>query len=138
MRQRGTVGCVLVLVFLLGGCQLAPWVGPSYQSSCHEVREDYTTTNTVANVELQVEGSNLTIFHRDALTNCCLTTAMEAGLTDKNITVWEREQPGVACRCLCLRDLSVTIYYLGAGLYTVRLYRDDEPEPFWEGMVQIK
>ncbi len=134
MRQRGTMGCVLVLVFLLGGCQPAPLVGLSYQSSCHEVRED----NTVANVKLQVEGDNLTILHRDALTNCCLTTAMEVSLTDKNITVWEREQPGVACRCLCPRDLSVTIYYLSAGVYTVRLYRDDEPEPFWEGMVQIK
>jgi hypothetical protein len=112
-------------------------VGSSYQSSCHEVREDYPT-NTVADGELQVEGSNLTIFHRDALTNCCLTTTMDVELSDKDITVWEREQPGVACRCLCPRDLSVTIYYLGAGLYTVRLYRDDEPEPFWEGMVQIK
>ena len=138
MRQLRAISWMLVLVFLVGGCGPAPLVGPSYQSSCHEVREDYTTNNTVANVELQVQGSNLTIFHCDALTNCCLTTALEVKLDGPNITVWEREQPGEACRCLCPRDLSVTIYYLNTGLYTVRLYRDDEPEPFWEGAVHIK
>jgi hypothetical protein len=63
---------------------------------------------------------------------------MEVGLQANNIDIFEREQAGVACRCLCPRDLSVTIYYLSPGLYTVRLYRDDAPEPLWEGMVQIK
>lgn len=136
MHQRGVFSCVLVLVFLVGGCQpsLGPIVGQSYQSSCKTVRE----ISLDADVELQIDGRALTILHRDALTNCCLTTALEVTLGGKEISAFEREQPGEACRCLCPRDLSVTIYSLSPGLYTVRLYRDDEPEPFWEGVVSIK
>lgn len=135
MHQRGVLSCVLVLVFLVGGCQpsSSPIVGQSYQSSCKAIRE-----MALSDVELQIDGRDLTILHHDALTNCCLTTAMEVALKANNIDVFEREQPGEACRCLCPRDLSVTIYSLSPGLYTVRLYRDDEPEPFWEGVVQIK
>ncbi len=135
MHQRGVLSCVLVLVFLVGGCQhlTNPIVGQSHQSSCKAIRE-----MSLSEVELQIDGRNLTILHHDALTNCCLTTAMEVVLKANNIDVFEREQPGEACRCLCPRDLSVTIYSLSPGLYTVRLYRDDEPEPFWEGAVQIK
>lgn len=135
MHQRGVLSCVLVLVFLVGGCQpsSSPIVGQSYQSSCKALRE-----MALPDIELQIDGRDLTILHRDALTNCCLTTAMEVALKAHTIDVFEREQPGEACRCVCPRDLSVTIYYLSPGLYTVRLYRDDEPEPFWEGMVQIK
>ncbi|MCL6641839.1 MAG: hypothetical protein K6T71_00740 [Candidatus Bipolaricaulota bacterium] len=128
---------LVAFVVLVGGCQptLSPIVGQSHQSSCKTVSEALSAD---ADVELQVEGRTLTILHRDALTNCCLTTAMEVALKAHNIDVFEREQPGEACRCLCPRDLSVTVYYLSPGVYTVRLYRDDEPEPFWEGVAQIK
>lgn len=137
MYQRGMLGCVLVLVFILGGCQpsVGPIVGQSHQSSCKAVRE---ISSLDADVELHVDGRDLTILHRDALTNCCLTTAMEVALGGQAISVFEREQPGEACRCVCPRDLSVTIYHLNPGVYTVRLYRDDEPEPFWERVVPIK
>lgn len=137
MHRRGVLSCVLVLVFLVGGCQpsVSPTVGQSHQSSCKAIRE---ISALDIDVELRVDGRDLTILHRNALTNCCLTTAMEVVLKANNIDVSEREQPGEACRCVCPRDLSVTIYYLSPGLYTVRLYRDDEPEPFWEGVVQIK
>lgn len=135
MHQRGVWSCVLVLVFLVGGCQPAsnPIVGQSHQSSCKAIRE-----MALSEVELQIDGRDLTIRHRNALTNCCLTTAMEVALKAHAIDVFEREQAGEACRCVCSRDLSVTIYSLSPGIYTVRLYRDDEPEPFWEGMVQLK
>lgn len=137
MRRQGAVVCVVVLCCLFSGCSISPspFVGESHQSSCREIRD---VTFSDADVELQVNGRNLTVLHRDALTNCCLTTAMEVALKATNIDVFEREQPGEACRCLCPRDLSVTIYYLSLGLYTVRLYHDDAPEPFWEGVVQIK
>ncbi len=137
MHHRRALSCLVAFIMLVGGCQpvFSPIVGQSHQSSCKAVREALSAD---ADVELQVEGRTLTILHRDALTNCCLTTAMEVVLKVNNIDVFEREQPGEACRCLCPRDLSVTIYYLSPGLYTVRLYRDDEPEPFWEGVVQIK
>lgn len=140
MRQLKVISWMLVVVFLVGGCGLSPLVGQSYQSSCREVRDVGANNDSPISPEviLQVEGRSLTILHHNALTNCCLTTAMEVKLDGKRITVWEREQPGEACRCLCPRELSVTIYYLSTGLYTVRLYRDDESEPFWEGMVQIK
>ncbi|MCX8102967.1 MAG: hypothetical protein N3E42_00780 [Candidatus Bipolaricaulota bacterium] len=128
---------MLVLAFLVGGCQpsIRPIVGQSSQSSCKAVQQP---TSPDADVELHVNGRNLVILHRNALTNCCLTTALEVVLKANTIEVFEREQPGEACRCLCPRDLSVTIYHLNPGVYTVRLYRDDEPEPFWEGVVQIK
>jgi hypothetical protein len=137
VHHRSVLSLLVALVVLVGGCRpaLSPIIGQSHQSSCKAVREALSAD---ADVELQVEGRALTILHRDALTNCCLTTAMEVALDDRVISVFEREQPGEACRCLCPRDLSVTIYYLSPGLYTVRLYRDDEPEPFWEGVVQIK
>ena len=137
MRRREAVVCVVAFCCLLGGCYISPgsFVGQSHQSSCRQVRD---VAFSDADVELQGNGRNLTILHRNALTNCCLTTAMEVVLTTNSIDVFEREQPGEACRCLCPRDLSVTIYYLSAGLYTVQLYRDDAPEPFWEGVVQIK
>lgn len=135
MHQRGVLPWVLVLVFLVGGCQpsSSPIVGQSHQSSCKAIRE-----MSLSDVELQIDGRDLTILHRDALTNCCLTTAMEVVLKATSIDVFEREQPGEACRCLCPRDLSVTIYYLSLGLYTVRLHHNDAPEPFWGGVVQIK
>lgn len=134
MHQRGVLSCVLAFIFLVGGCQPSnsPIVGQSHQSSCKAIRE-----MPLSDVELQIDGRDLTILHHDALTNCCLTTAMEVALKANNIDVFEREQPGEACRCLCPRDLFVTIYSLSPGLYTVRLYRDDEPEPFWKGVVQI-
>ncbi|MCS7197216.1 MAG: hypothetical protein NZ930_00785 [Candidatus Bipolaricaulota bacterium] len=138
MHRRGVLSCVLVLVFLGGGCQPSegPIVGQSHQSSCKALSE--SALGARAAIELQVVGHTLTILHRDALKNCCLMTAMEVTLKDKEIPVFEREQPGEACRCVCLRDLSVTIYHLKPGVYTVRLYHDDEPEPFWEGRAQIK
>ncbi len=137
MHRRRAVVCMVVLCCLLSGCSISPdpLVGQSHQSSCREVRD---VALGDADVELQVNGRNLTILHRNALTNCCLTTAMEVVLEANTIEVFEREQPGEACRCLCSRDLSVTIYYLSAGLYSVKIYRDDEPESFWAGMVQIK
>ncbi len=137
MHQGGVFSCLVAFVMLVGGCQptLSPIVGQSHQSSCKAVREMRSAN---ADVELQVERYTLTILHRNALTNCCLTTAMEVVLRASDIDVFEREQPGEACRCLCPRDLSVTIYSLRVGLYTVRLSRDDAPEPFWEGVVQVK
>ncbi len=77
MHQRGVWSCVLVLVFLVGGCQpsSSPIVGQSHQSSCKAIRE-----MALSDVELQIDGRDLTILHHDALTNCCLTTAMEVAI----------------------------------------------------------
>lgn len=137
MHRQTAVVCMGVLCFLFSGCSISsgPFVGQSHQSSCREVREGALG---VADVEVQAQGRDLTILHRNALTNCCLTTAMEVVLKANTIDVFEREQLGEACRCLCSRDLSVTIYDLRAGLYFVQLFRDDEPESLWEGVVQIK
>ncbi len=137
MHHRRALSFLVAFIVFVGGCQpaVSPIVGQSHQSSCKAVSEALSAD---ANVELQGEGRTLTILHRDALTNCCLTTVMEVVLKAHSIDVFEREHPGEACRCLCPRDLSVTVYYLSSGIYTVRLYRDDEPEPFWEGVVQIK
>lgn len=136
MHQLRVISWLLALVFLVGGCGPSLLVGQSHQSSCREGTDQELPLSP--EVVLQVEGRHLTVLHRNALTNCCLTTAMEVKVDGTSITVWEREQPGEACRCLCPRELSVTIYYLALGMYTVQLYRDDEPEPFWKGQVRIQ
>lgn len=114
--------------------EVGPTVGESTHTPCLEMNPPAFHPDEV---QLAVEGQNLNILHKSAVTNCCLATKMEVSLGAGKVEVHERESEGIPCPCICTRDLAVTIYNLNAGDYTVQLFKKKQSEPFWSGTVRI-
>lgn len=77
-------------------------------------------------LETEVNGNALTIWHHNALYNCCPAFYSEYQLVDRNITFTWHDSLGL-CDCICRYDLEATIDYLADGEYYVTLLNDGYP-----------
>jgi hypothetical protein len=75
-------------------------------------------------VTFDVSDGTISIYHREALYNCCAWIDIEVNPDGYEIDVyeWEKFEEG-PCYCLCCFDIMVTIGGLAPGEYTVRIWK---------------
>jgi len=89
-----------------------------------------------ADVEIIVEGFQITIVHKNATFNCCLDY-IQVVLTQQNflLKLTETEFVTSPCLCTCPFAVSATIDVPSPGMYTIELWAHDEL--LWSGEVKV-
>ena len=107
----------------------SPYAGPSTNGSCLNLAEK-SAAMVEDCFEYEHDGNTtLSITHRNASFNCCIEgTYIELNFSGDTLYITEKENAPTPCDCICLYDISYSIYNLPAGVYTVyldELYNDD-------------
>jgi hypothetical protein len=97
----------------------------SYSDSClsrkGEVRSDS------AQVEIIINGLELTVIHKNAIFNCCLDSILlEFTHNDNILTLIENELATVPCRCWCPYKVEAEIKVPNPGDYILEIYTGSE------------
>ena len=89
-----------------------------------------------ADVEIIVEGFQITIIHKNATFNCCLDY-IQVVLTQQNffLKLTETEFVTSPCLCTCPFEVTATIDVPSPGTYTIELWAYDEL--LWSGEVEV-
>jgi hypothetical protein len=127
---------VIMSIFLMWGCDVddpehqptALTVGDTYQSECKPMlnRTSTSTSTSNSNISADVNGSTVTIWHRDAYYNCAAKFKFDLVLSGQSIEATEVIlNPNEVAKCVCYFDLSFTLNNLAAGTYSVTIFDID-------------
>jgi hypothetical protein len=98
----------------------------SSQSKCKEglyKRDAEATPDTLEDsVLVWSHGDTAWVTHKNAFYNCCLKIKVRIIPTPQGFDLYEYEEVGDLCNCMCYFDITTTIYGLFPGVYLIRVF----------------
>jgi hypothetical protein len=89
-----------------------------------------------ANVEVKVDGLEVTVIHKNAFLNCCLDSIdVDFEQQYRLLKLVEREAVTMPCDCICPFEVVSTIMVSTPGKYTVEVWT--EASLVWTGVVEV-
>jgi hypothetical protein len=89
-----------------------------------------------ADVEIRIEGLEITVIHRNAMFNCCLDYIQVLLTQDESLLkLEESESVTMPCLCICPYEVNVTIEVPSPGTYTIEIWAHDML--LWSGDVDV-
>jgi hypothetical protein len=83
----------------------------------------YTLESDSADVEITIDGLEVTVIHRNAILNCCLDSIPITFSQEGNLLkLTETESTSQPCLCLCPYVVEATIMVPSSGTYVIEVY----------------
>jgi hypothetical protein len=97
-------------------------IGYSASDSCLTL---YRLYGDSAEVEIEVNGFDINITHKNAILNCCLDSIrVEFALAGDTLKLYETEVLSMGCYCLCPYEVNAKIGVAESGNYLLEIYTE--------------
>ena len=147
LRTMGAIGAVLIaLPGLFAGCgtdvELLPagqarLIEYSHSEECVARDAPLGLDPGDADVEVKVDGLEVTVTHKNAFLNCCLDSIMVSFDQEyRLLKLEEQEALTIPCDCICPFEVVSTIEVSTPGKYTVEVWT--EASLVWTGEVRLE
>ncbi len=137
-RMFGVILIILSLLFI--GCSRGVDVVPSGEAELVRYSHSDTCvsapTHGPAEVEIIVDGLEISVLHKNAVLNCCLDSIIvEFTQEGTLLKLSEMEAVSNPCYCLCPFEVRATIRVPGPGTYVIEIWTENTK--VWRGEVEI-
>ncbi len=135
-------GITLIVPCLLSlGCSLRTGAVPGGEAQLIHYSHSDTCVGSLtldpAEVEVVVDGFEITVIHKDAALNCCLDSILvEFTQEDTVLRLRETEAVSNPCYCVCPFEVRATIEVSAPGNYIIEIWTEDAM--VWRGVVAIQ
>ena len=140
-RVRALFGAALVIPCLFSlGCSHRTGGVPVGEAQLIRYSHSDTCVGSLssdsAEVEIIVDGREITVVHKNALLNCCLDSIL-VDFTQQNslLRLTEMEVVPRPCDCLCPFEVRATIEVSLPGTYIIEIWTGDVM--VWRGVVEV-